>query len=85
MLPSKTDVLQLQPQNRIRDRLGDNAGYMMAIYLKVSEIMHEEVQSAITGAPANSSVGKLNEWTGDVSSDVLAQAASIYEVEQTCE
>ena len=79
LLPSKTDVLQLQPQNRIRDRLGDNAGYMMAIYLKVSEIMREEVQSAITGAPANSSVGKLNEWTGDVSSQVLAQAASIYE------
>ena len=42
LLPSKTDVLLLQPQNRIRDRLGDNAGYMMAIYLKVSEIMHEE-------------------------------------------
>lgn len=77
MLPSQTDVKQLLPQNRILSCLGENAGFMLNIYLKVNKIMSEEILSAFGGASDSSSLGNLKKWDGDLASSVIAKVSDI--------
>lgn len=76
ILPSQTDVKQLLPQSRVVSRLGENAGFMLNIYLKVSQIMNEEILSTFNGA-SDSSLGRLRKWDGDLASDVISKVSGI--------
>jgi hypothetical protein len=78
LLPSTSSVLQLLPQDRISSRLGDNSGFLLATYLKVAEIIDEEVQTAVTGASSKSTIGELRQWDGGLSAAILHQSAAIH-------
>ncbi len=47
------------------ERLGENAGFM---YLKVSAIVNEEIQSTFNGASSSSPLGIRMKWDGDLAS-----------------
>ena len=78
LLPSASSVLQLLPQDRISSRLGDNSGFLLNTYLKVAEVIDEEVQAAVTGASSKSTVGELRQWDGGLSAAILHQSATIH-------
>ena len=50
ILATSADILQLRPHDKVVDRLGDNAGFMLGIYLEVSRILNQEIDHAISGA-----------------------------------
>lgn len=77
ILPSKTDVKQLLPQNRIASRLGENAGFMLDIYIKVNKIVSEEIQNSFNGASTNSAVGILKKWDGDLGCNLINKVFDI--------
>ena len=78
ILPSTSDILQLLPQERISSRLGEHSGFLLATYLKVAEIIDEEVQIAVTGAPPKSNVSELHQWDGGLSAAMIHQSAAIH-------
>jgi hypothetical protein len=51
---------------------------LLATYLKVAEIIDEEVQTAVTGASSKSTIGKLRQWDGGISAAILHQSAAIH-------
>ena len=75
-LPS--DILQLHPHDKVVDRLGDNAGFMIAIYLEVSRVMNEEITHAISGASPSSRIGQLYKWNGELQTEILRKVALIH-------
>ena len=77
ILPSNTDVKQLLPQDRLVERLGENAGFMLYAYLKVGEMVNEEIQSAMNGASSTSSIGVRNRWDGDMSSCIIRKVSEM--------
>lgn len=64
LLPSPMDIKELYPQNRITSRLGGNAGFMLNAYMKVSEIIGEEILSTYEGAGTTTSLGSIKKWDG---------------------
>lgn len=80
ILPSPTHIKELLPQNRIFSRLGNDAGYMLDMYLKVSEIITEEICSSYQGAGDSSHVGHLKKWdSGDVGVGLIRK---VYEIQK---
>ena len=77
-LPSTADILQLLPHERICNRLGDNSGFSLATYLKVAEIIDEEVQMSLTSAPSKSNIGELQQWDDGLSAALIHQSANIH-------
>lgn len=77
VLPGKDDVLNLFPQQRIKDRLGEHAGFMLAAYLQVQSIMHEEIVSSINGAAVKSQVGQLKQWIVNLHLSICKSVFSI--------
>ena len=78
VLPSTADILQLLPHERICNRLGDNSGFSLATYLKVAEIIDEEVQMSLTRAPSKSNIGELQQWDDGLSAALIHQSANIH-------
>ena len=79
IVPGKDDLLNLRPQQRIKERLGEHAGFKLAAYLEVQEIVHEEIVSAINGASVKSQVGQLKQWVGDLP---ISVCKSVFSIEQ---
>ena len=75
-LPS--DILQLHPHDKIVDRLGDNAGFMLATYLEVSRVMNEEITCAISGASPTSRMGQLYKWNGELQTELFRKVSQIH-------
>lgn len=77
ILPSQMDFKSLLPQNRIVDRLGENAAFMLDIYSKVNTIINEEIHSTFNSASSKSSLGEFKRWDGDLSSFVIQQVFNL--------
>ena len=60
VVPRKEDILSLQPQQRIKERLGERAGFMLGIYQQVQAIAHD---SLLKQAPPKSQVGRMTKWS----------------------
>lgn len=80
LLPSASNILQLLPQERISNLLGDNSGFLLANYLKVAEIIDEEVQVAVNGASSKSAIGELKQWDDGFSAAILHQSSAILQL-----
>ena len=77
ILATSADILQLRPHDKVVDRLGDNAGFMIGIYLEVSRVMNEEIDHAISGASPKSRVGQLKLWNGELPAEIIHKVAVI--------
>lgn len=80
ILPSPVDIKEHDPQSRIVSRLGENAGFMLDIFLKVGQIVNEEIISAYNGAKTNSPLGTIKKWDGDLGSAVIQQ---VYDIQKS--
>ena len=74
ILPSTADIKQFLPQHRLVERLGENVGFMLHNYLKVNDMVNEEIQS---GASSSSSVGIRKNWDGDLASSIIQKVSNI--------
>ena len=74
---ASADILQLRPHDKVVDRLGDNAGFMLGVYIEVSRVMNEEIDHAISGASPKSRVGQLKLWNGELPAEILHKVAVI--------
>ena len=61
--------------NKIVDRLGDSAGFMLGVYLEVSRIVDVEIDHAISGASPTSRVGQLKKWNGELPAEIIHKVA----------
>ena len=77
ILATSTDILQLHPHDKVVDHLGDNAGFMLGIYLEVSRVMNEEIDHMISGASPKSQVGQLKQWNGELPAEIIHKVATI--------
>ena len=77
ILATSTDILQLRPHDKVVDRLGDNAGFMLGIYLEVSRVLNEEIDHAISGASPKSRVGQLKLWNGELPAEIIHKVATV--------
>ena len=79
VIPHKEDVLSLRPQQRIKERLGEHAGFMLGIYQQVQAITHEEILSSLKQAPPKSQVGRMTKWIPHLQ---LSICQSVFSVEE---
>ena len=78
IIPPREHVLSLGPQHRVKERLGDHAGFMLGMYRQVQSIIHEEILSSFDGAPHKSPIGQMQQWVGDMPSSVCK---SVFDIE----
>ena len=80
ILPSPVDIKEHNPQSRIVSRLGENAGFMLDVFLKVGQIVNEEIISTYHGARTNSRLGTVKKWDGDLGSAIIQQ---VYDIQKS--
>ena len=79
VVPRKEDVLSLLPQHRVKQRLGEHAGFMLGVYRQVQTIVHEEILSSIKGASPRSQIGLQARWIEDLPSSICNSIFSLEE------
>ena len=79
VVPNKEHVLSLNPQNRVKERLGENAGFMLGVYCQVQAIVREEILSSVKGASPKSPIGKMQRWIGNLPHNICE---SVFQIEE---
>lgn len=79
IIPTKEDVLSLFPQHRIKQRLGEHAGFLLAAFRDVQKVIHEETLNSLKGASPKSHVGQMKNWIEDLP---LSVCQKVFDIEE---